>query len=444
MNNIFNVVAPTFIVILILSKSKSNNFPQLQPHQFGEILKKILIVIPIVILLLTACGSATPITLATPTVTSIIHQIPSLTPAIFTQIPSLTPTITPSPLPIATQTHAFLADLGNQGQILFEDKASNTWLVDADGSDAREYSLLGSMSLDGQFIVNQKADAGIFSTDGQIFVLEIYSSGHLINESTVEIKGGIDTYLSELTWSPDNKTIAFFYQNNVYLVNPDGSGFRQLTNHNKTDFYCSHMQWSPTGQKITIHCISNINPDKTGIYILKVSTREMIFVPVPYYSFSLAWTPDEMHLFFVGFCYIGKNNESYDKDTIYVVDSDGRNIFEYWDVKSNPDLILSPDGKYVAFSGLDPYDQNGDEIFLIDTANLPLLADNTSDTSKYKVYLITDNHSNDSHPGWSSDSKHIVFSSTNGSEGLYVISLYDYFERQLLDFGKNPIWLRNP
>jgi Tol biopolymer transport system component len=356
----------------------------------------------------------------------------------------MTPTITPSPLPIVTQTLAYLADLSNLGQILFKDEAGNTWLVDADGTDAHEYSLFGNLSLDGQYMVKLKADAGIFSSDGQIFVLQIYSSGHLINEITVEMKGGVDTYLSELTWSPDNKTIAFDYQNNVYLVHPDGTGFRQLTNRNKTDFYCSHIQWSPTGQKISFHCISNINPDLSGIYILTVSSREMIFVRVPYYSYSLAWTPDETHLFFVGFCYIGKNPEYYDKDTIYVVDADGQNIFEYWDVRSNPDLILSPDGKYIAFSGLDPYDQNGDEIFLIDTANLSLLADNTSDTSKYKVYLITDNRSNDSHPGWSPDSKHVVFSSTNGSKGLFVISLYDYVERQLLDFGKDPILLRNP
>ncbi|MDO9084787.1 MAG: hypothetical protein Q7U53_01160 [Anaerolineaceae bacterium] len=405
---------------------------------------KFLRVIPIVILFLTACGSATPITMETPNVTSIITQIPSLSPTIFTQIPSLSPTITPSPLPIVTQTLAYLADLSNQGKILFKDEAGNNWLVDADGSDAHVYSLLGNMSLDGQFMVKQKANLGIFLTDGQIFVLEIYSSGDLINEITVEIKGGVDTYLRELTWSPDNKTIAFLYQNDVYFVHQDGSGFSRLTNHNKPEFYCSHIQWSPTGQKIAIHCGSNINQDLNGIYIQTISTRKVIFVPVRYYSFSLAWTPDESHIFFVGFCYIGKNNESYDKDTIYVVDTDGRNIFEYWDVRSNPDLILSPDGKYIAFSGLDPYDQNGDEIFLIDTANLSLLADNTSDTSKYKVYLITDNQTNDSHPSWSPDSKHLVFSSSNGSEGLYVISLNNYVERQLLEFGKDPIWLRNP
>jgi len=396
-------------------------------------MKKVLWVIPIILFFLAACGSVTPV--ASPS---------STIPSTFTPIPSQTPSLTPSPLPTATQTPIYLKDLGNLGQILFSDKEGKTWLVNADGSDAHEYSISGNMSPDGQYMVNRKMDPGFYITNGQVFVLEIYSAGHLINEITVEMEGGVDTYLSELTWSPDNKNIAFFYQNDVYLVQPENSNITKLSNHNKQEFYCSHMQWSPSSQKITFHCGSNIDPELHGIYILTASTKQMNFIPVAYDSYSLAWTPDEEHLFFVGFCSIVGNESSYDKDTVYVVDSDGRNLVEYWGVRSNADLILSPDGKYIAFSGLDPYDHNGDEIFLIDNNNLSLLADNQSDTSKYKLILITDNRSNDSHPSWSPDSKYIVFSSDTGRSGLFVVSLYDKKERQLLDYGKDPTWLPNP
>jgi dipeptidyl aminopeptidase/acylaminoacyl peptidase len=335
------------------------------------------------------------------------------------------------------------------GQILFTYNDS-MWLVNADGSDAHEFSVTGVLSLDGRFSVIGKEDPDILSSpDAKFFILEIYSAGHLINNITIEMQGGLESTIFDTTWSSDGGQIAFLYQNDVYTIKTDGSNLTRLTNYNKKDFFCSGIYWSPSGSRIAVRCVSNTDPELTGLYITTISSRQTILVPVAYFSFSLAWTPDEEHVFFVGHCNLIENGNisTYDHDSLYIVDSNGQNLQEYWGAETSADLVLSPDGKYIAFSGQDPYDNNGFEILLIhvDELQYSLLPDNTSDLSKYyKLYLWTDNSSNDYHPGWSPDSKHIVYSSELNRSGLFVLSLDTQKERQVLDFGKDPVWLPNP
>jgi Tol biopolymer transport system component len=68
-----------------------------------------------------------------------------------------------------------------------------------------------------------------------------------------------DVMTTSPTWSPDGRQIAFESEKQVFVMNQDGSGERQITND--PDWaWCRHPSWSPDGKRLAIACYATSAP----------------------------------------------------------------------------------------------------------------------------------------------------------------------------------------
>jgi Tol biopolymer transport system component len=158
-------------------------------------------------------------------------------------------------------------------------------------------------------------------------------------------------------WSPDGRMIAFRRgtgnARDVYVINADGSGLRRLTHSPGMDL---DPTWSPDGRKIAFvsrrkRCPSA--PDdrlayvcgNAEIYVMNADgtgQRNLTRSPAYGYYSSAAWSPDGRKMAFVS-----------DRDgnaEIYVMNADGsaqRRLTR--NPASDADPVWSPDGRKIAF-----------------------------------------------------------------------------------------------
>ncbi|HEX9224972.1 MAG TPA: hypothetical protein VF860_16705 [Candidatus Acidoferrales bacterium] len=137
-----------------------------------------------------------------------------------------------------------------------------------------------------------KADDPAWSPDGRKFAIAVEHGIHgtpqglyVMNDDGSDLKNlsGKKDHIQSPVWSPDGKRIAFLVgkdsDTQIFMVNADGSGLRQLTNERKS--YCRHPSWSPDSKEIVFECGEHFsryyyyNPlwsplPKTDIYLLTV------------------------------------------------------------------------------------------------------------------------------------------------------------------------------
>ena len=134
----------------------------------------------------------------------------------------------------------------------------------------------------------------------------------------------------EPVWSPDGERIAFSTEwvdrADVYVMNSDGSELRRLTDPAVGE---SSPTWSPDGDRLAFYRESD---QGTSIVIANEDgsdQREVLSPGEDELAFSApVWSPDSKQLAFS------------DQSTVWVVDSDGRNIREAWSRPYTQPLVL--------------------------------------------------------------------------------------------------------
>jgi TolB protein len=124
------------------------------------------------------------------------------------------------------------------------------------------------------------------------------------------------------SWSPDGKKLAFISHRGegveIYSMNRDGSGIRQLTNLEDKTVGIADLAWSPDGRKIAFSAIPN-GPDYWEVYVMNASgsgvTRLTNALGDDRHP---SWTPDGSRI-----VYATRFGEPYGAPGIAVMNADG-------------------------------------------------------------------------------------------------------------------------
>lgn len=221
-----------------------------------------------------------------------------------------------------------------------------------------------------------------------------------------------DDFFPNNSWSPDGSQLVYMSresgeteedkQFDIFVVDRDGKNRRQLTDHPADDIW---PIWSPDGKQIVFISERDGNSE---IYVIKPDgsgLENLTNYPATDGIFTLAWSPDSERIAFT--------SDRGGINDLYTMKSDGSDIKLHakGDLSEHIlDLYWSPDGKYIAFEYM--ITMVGNEIFIVDV-------------EKGGFVQITKDVSGVS-PSWSPDSSLIVFHSGEGSFGsdsdIYVIN----------------------
>jgi Tol biopolymer transport system component len=144
------------------------------------------------------------------------------------------------------------------------------------------------------------------------------------------------------SWSPDGRTVAFTDGPEVFLVNADGTGRRQLTN-NVGFGYAQRPTWSPDGR--TIAYGSYRGSGGQHIYAINVATgKETALTSGSTYDTNPVWSPDGSTILFTS----TRDGTS----GIFSMHPDGTGVAKAATLDVYADYAAwSPDGKRIAFYG---------------------------------------------------------------------------------------------
>lgn len=174
----------------------------------------------------------------------------------------------------------------------------------------------------------------------------------------------------------------------IYVMNTDGSNQTNLTNSPKMDWY---PDWSPDGKRIIFGSYTHrTNPDDEDIYIMDAdgaNLKRLTNTPLGWSDFA-SWSPDGTKIVFC-------SDPDGTQQDIYIMNADGSGITQ---VTNDPEPDYYPDwspvGSRIVYLSVDPVDNC--EIYIIDV-------NGTNKTN------LTNNPDVDGYPSWSPDGTKIAF-----------------------------------
>jgi TolB protein len=190
-----------------------------------------------------------------------------------------------------------------------------------------------------------------FTKDKAIWVMNANGTNQV---KIIDVPGGTD----RPAWSPDGTKLVFSkYIDpsdgskgiNLYIVNADGTGLRQLTNNASTTATDGKPTWSPDGTKIAFVRY----PTATGataipkIYVINVDgsgVRQLSDNDSNNYDVDPDWSPDGSKIVFE------RDYQGYDfQATVVIMNADGSNVNSLF---PGNDPAWSPDGTKIVYTGL--------------------------------------------------------------------------------------------
>jgi len=243
-------------------------------------------------------------------------------------------------------------------------------------------------SADGTSIVFSSARAG----NNEIYIMNSDGS------ELVQLTNSSDKKFSP-AWSPDDSQIVFssedsIYNPQIYLIDANGGSLTKLT---KNVVYAKAPSWSPNGKQIVF--VANTENGEEIFVMNTNGTAPMQLTNLggrnvsPSYGWRASpdWSPDSSHVVF---------NSWHDGNAeIYSMNSDGSNMVRLTNsTEDDLDPEWSPDGSQIAFI----YGSEGNQqVFIMDS-------DGTHRTE------ITKNGGDKQDPSWSPDGSQIIFVSYSG------------------------------
>ena len=154
--------------------------------------------------------------------------------------------------------------------------------------------------------------------------------------------------LTQLSWSPDGRRIAYAQEGNIFMLTDDGDWNIRLV---LSEFLgASDLEWSPDGRKIVFGALSD-ESDEPEIYVVDIDGGNLTrLTENSFFDASPSWSPDGSEIAFVSYPGVP------DQNGIYVMNADGSH--QRISVATDRFYLLlewSPDGKDFVYQGINAF-----------------------------------------------------------------------------------------
>ncbi|HLV30329.1 MAG TPA: hypothetical protein VKY57_02045 [Chitinispirillaceae bacterium] len=220
--------------------------------------------------------------------------------------------------------------------------------------------------------------------------------------------------------SPDGSKIAFFSDKKdftkILISDRKGKIIQEISQNGYGGYFESFhpfrsgMCWSPDGNYLAFVTKADGSDQIRIVDVKQKKLHRKIILHLNNIS-NPDWSPDKNHIVFTGI------DKGYNDIYIYNIVTDSlRRLTETPVFESNP--RFSPDGNKIVFSVQDTIqsDKSGINAYGSNSSDLAII-----DLNSGEFELITNTVWNEKQPGYSSDGKHIIFTSDrNGIDNIYI------------------------